>query len=209
VILDKFAWAALSSRETLQATYDLAMLAINNNVPGDFVECGVFAGAQCAAMATAIQVLRPIAYADMLDVNRRVHLFDSFRGIPPAGARDIGWTHPPGTSICELDQVKQYMADWGIDESLLVYHPGDFAETLPRARGYIRDDQALLSNKIAILRIDCDLYESTKLVLENLYPLVVPGGWVIFDDYALPGCRDAVEEYFGGNLGPCYFQRQP
>ena len=52
--LDNVALAALSTRETVQASYDIARLAIERGVPGDFVECGVFGGAQCAAFARAI-----------------------------------------------------------------------------------------------------------------------------------------------------------
>lgn len=214
--LDKFAWAALSSRETLQATYDLAAAVISNGVPGDFVECGVFAGAQCAAMATALmEGLNPGNHRDSLleyriaeqerRNRRRVHLFDSFDGIPAGGPHDIGWTHPAGQSACDYDKVLNYMRDWGIDQSLLAFHAGPFEKTLPRAWTY----DPLPVTKIAILRVDCDLYESTKLVLEHLYPLVVPGGWVIFDDYALPGARKAIEEYFQGAYSPMYMQRQP
>ena len=58
--LDNVALGALSSRETLRASYDLARLVVENGIPGDFVECGVFGGAQCAAMARAI--MEPVHY---------------------------------------------------------------------------------------------------------------------------------------------------
>ena len=191
--LDQIGHAALSSRATLQSSYDIARLAIQNCVPGDFVECGVFGGAQCAAMAEAIMQ----EYAER---ERRVHLFDSFEGIPAAGEHDTNWTHPPGQSACSIEAVKSMMKQWGIPEELLVYHPGWFRESLYGS--------ALLGlERIAVLRLDCDLYESTKLCLEVLYPLVSPGGWIIVDDFALPGCRKAVDEFLQREFPPIYFQK--
>ncbi len=49
--------------------------------------------------------------------------------------------------------------------------------------------------KIAVLRLDGDLYDSTKVCLEQLEPLVSRGGWVIVDDFNLSGCRKAVLEH--------------
>jgi O-methyltransferase len=209
--LDQIAGAALSSIETVRASYDIARLAIERGVPGDFVECGVFAGAQCAAMALAIMDQEPPA-----DLSRRIHLFDSFTGIPAHGPEDGAWPHPPGTSRCDLATVQRLMREWGIDESLLVYHEGPFSETIPSwilgettehvGDGTIRTHY--VQRQIAVLRLDADLYESTKVVLQYLYPLVSPGGWLIVDDFALPGARKAVLESGMANC-PAYFQRQP
>lgn len=205
--LDQIARAALSSRETLQSSYDVARLAIDNAVPGDFVECGVFGGAQCAAMATAlIEAIGPCNARDDLSEYRiaererkwarRVHLFDSFEGVPAAGPHDTNWTHPAGQSACSLEAVRSMMTQWGIPDELLVYRPGWFAESLRHFK-----------KPIAILRLDCDLYESTKVCLEHLYPLVSPGGWVIVDDFALAGCRQAVDHFMRGQYPPIYFQK--
>ncbi len=189
--LEQVGAAALSSHETLQTTFKLAMTACLNNIPGDFVECGVFGGAQCAVMAKAIM---------STGAKKRVHLFDSFEGIPEAGPNDKGWSHAAGQSACSLEAVKSMMKQWGIPDELLVYHPGWFHETVA----------AMMQTPIAILRLDADLYESTRVCLEHLYPLVVPGGWLIVDDFALAGCRQAVLEYFPvGHPGPAYFQKQP
>lgn len=178
---------ALSSSETLRATYQMAQLVLKNNVPGDFVECGVFAGAQCAAMALACVEVGQ---------HRRIHLFDSFAGIPAGGEFDSEWTHPVGTSACSLEAVQGHMREWGVPDSMLVYHPGMFADTMP-ASGI---------EKIAILRLDGDLYESTKECLQHLYPNVVRGGWVICDDFHLSGARKAVLDHIGGGFPPIYWQ---
>ena len=190
---DNVALGALCSKATLKNTYDLAQLAIRNRIPGDFVECGVYGGAQCAVMARAIMDNEHRAFA------RRVHLFDSFTGIPKPGPNDLGWTHPEGTSACSLESCKAHMKEWSIPDELLVWHPGLFTETLKKTR---------FENQIAVLRLDGDLYESTLVCLEQLYPLVPPGGYIIVDDYALPGCRKAVDDYFGSIQAPITWQKQ-
>jgi O-methyltransferase/8-demethyl-8-(2,3-dimethoxy-alpha-L-rhamnosyl)tetracenomycin-C 4'-O-methyltransferase len=178
-------------------------------VPGDFVECGVFAGSNAAAMARAIiednlypdEPLTSIQHLPpdwIRSEKRRVHLFDSFAGVPSGGPHDEGWTHPEGVSACSRAQVEEYMRAWKIPPKLLNYHPGLFAETVA----------SMMQTPIAVLRLDGDLYESTKVCLEHLYPLVSVGGWVIIDDWNLPGCRKAVDEYFGGAPpAPVYFHK--
>jgi O-methyltransferase len=207
--LDNVALGALSSKETLLATYDLARNVIERGVPGDFVECGVFGGAQCAVMARAIMNDHWGAQGEKLPRSgfprRRVHLFDSFQGVPQSGPHDQEWNHEPGISICSLGSVKAHMAEWGIPEELLVYHGGWFMDTIPDATTGFPDFKDPL-DKVALLRLDGDLYESTKVCTEHLYPLVSPGGWIIVDDFALSGARKAYLESVG-DTGPAYFKK--
>ncbi len=211
--IETIAQSALSSIETVRASYDIAVMAMLRDVPGDFVECGVFAGAQCAAMALAI--MKRIAYANDEDSaqarTRRVHLFDSFTGIPAGGPHDTEWLaagHKPGHSACSMEYVQARMKEWGIDESLLVYHKGMFSMTIPLASEPSPVKHIWVIDHIAVLRLDGDLYESTRVCMEHLYPLVSPGGWIIVDDWDLSGARKAVTEAVG-QFGPVYFQRQP
>ena len=197
---NQVAQSALSYKETLRATYSLTLDVMDRGIPGDFVECGVFAGAQCAMMAAAI-----LGYPGGFPT-RRIHLFDTFTGIPAGGVHDLEWIHPPGTSMCSVEGVQQHMRDWGISESLLVYHKGLFSDTLgglktwPKAWKEVADNPS----QIALLRLDGDLYQSTKDALQ-LLPLVSPGGWVIVDDFGLSGARKAVlESSLAG--GPAYFK---
>ena len=196
--LDHIGGLALSTRPTLEQTFEFSETCIIEGIPGDFVECGVFAGSQCAAMAYACQ-----KHGD----DRKVHLFDSFQGIPKATIEDGEQGKKiEGKSICSIDQVKQYMNGWSIEPERLVYHEGWFQETIPGITG-----------DIAILRIDCDMYWSTLYAL-MLYPSLVKGGYCIIDDYALPGCRSAVEKYFGfqmpdieetvGGMGVVYWRKK-
>ncbi len=199
---------------TLVNTRDLCERAISEDVRGDFVECGVFAGAQCAIMAR-------VASRDKKHV-RLVHLFDSFEGIPHAGPEDDetitacvgknqdGALVSSDVSVASVEQVRSNMSEWGIDSSLLRYHVGWFQETVPMLAS------TLAARGIAVLRLDGDLYESTLVCLKHLYPLVSAGGFVIIDDYALTGCRKACGCYFGhgfepiaieGGGGPVWFRK--
>jgi hypothetical protein len=192
--LDELANSAIGTPEAIYATHSLAVMAIVYGIPGDFVECGVFAGAHPAAMAKAI--------SETGAVGRKVHLFDSFQGIPQAGPMDLDWTRgdpanrqlgalnireitSSGISACSKKAVEENMARWGVDPDLLVYHEGWFKNTMPTAD----------IGSVALLRLDADLYESTSLCLKYLYNKISRGGWCICDDWTLDGCRKAVEPY--------------
>lgn len=195
--------SALGHRSSQQQTYDLARLVLQRGIPGDFVECGVYAGASCALMARAIIddyeldrrcITTPEAFSSERWSGPHVHLFDSFTGIPAPGPHDVELqANVGGESACSLQEVKANMEAWGIPDELLVWHPGFFYERVPFFAG---DDADPKGKRIALLRLDGDLYESTRVCLEHLYPLVSPGGYVIVDDFNLSGCRKAVEEYF-------------
>jgi O-methyltransferase len=183
--------SALGHRTSQEQTYDIARLVLQRGIPGDFVECGVYAGASCALMARAIMD----HYSDEWHpaLKRRVHLFDSFRGIPAPGPHDHDLRdNRGGESACSMEDVTRNMHDWGIPEELLVYHPGLFSETVPRFSGV----SAVRHDRIALLRLDADLYESTRVCIQYLYERLSPGAYVILDDYDLDGTRKAVAEYF-------------
>ncbi len=181
--------AALSTPQTVHNSYLLAKRSCEDGIEGDFVECGVFAGTQVAAMAWANQ---------QMGMKKKIHLFDSFEGIPQAGPNDDesitscigkgdgkGALISTGVSVCTVEQVQGHMKAWGINPNQLIYYKGWFQNTVPQ----------VVIGKIVLLRLDGDLYESTKVCLQHLHPLVSIGGYVIVDDYALTGCRKAVDEY--------------
>lgn len=206
-MLRKFAARAYSSVHTVFASYLHAAGAIAAGVPGDFVECGVAAGANAAALA--------LAAWRMGNGKRRVHLFDSFTGIPQAGEEDLEFLaagHPPGLTAHAEDQVRSHFREWGLPDDVFVWHPGMFADAIPRAVALGGPDRINPSvfhgplTQIAVLRLDGDLYQSTLDALQ-LLPLVAPGGWVICDDWDLSGARQAMLETVGHGFGPIYFQR--
>src|SRR5271165_2161237 len=135
--LNDVARSALGYREALEATYTAARDCLERGIHGDFVECGVYAGAHCAVMALAILEHDGAGGQWKKVHSRRVHLFDSFQGLPAAAPVDEEiWAHhgaTTGEAACSLDAVKSNMQRWGIPDELLVYHPGWFSETVPHA----------------------------------------------------------------------------
>ncbi len=201
---NQVAKSALCDPETLEATYDIATSLIAREIQGDFVEAGVYAGAHCAVMAKAMLDYADLAFDSGWDIKtlpRHVHLFDSFAGIPPHGPNDIEFResgYKGGESACSKAKVEANMKAWGIPSELLVYHEGLFSETVPHWSGVV-EGQALRDKRprnelISLLRLDGDLYESTRVCVEYLLPLVSRGGWVIVDDLNLSGCRQALFE---------------
>ncbi|HXX94758.1 MAG TPA: TylF/MycF/NovP-related O-methyltransferase, partial [Planctomycetota bacterium] len=132
---------------------------------------------------------------------RRVHLFDSFEGLPEPSDKDGpeavsysdgrggGRLLTTGNCVASVEDVKDlFFNRLGLDPGNVVFHVGWFQDTLPRDRDGV--------GPIALLRLDGDWYESTAACLRHLYPSVVSGGFVILDDYGQwQGCRRAFEEY--------------
>jgi O-methyltransferase len=174
---------------------------VTQRIAGDFVECGVWQGGCAAAMKLAAQA----GPASGQTMPRTLHLFDSFEGLPPVqpidGPMAQGWQQDVDGPIyydnctASLDLVQQNFQQLGLlsDSGLLPvqFYPGWFEQT-------VLNFAAQNQTQIALLRLDGDWYESTKVCLENLYPLVSENGIVIIDDYyAWDGCAVAVHEYFG------------
>jgi len=168
--------------ETVQAT-------LRAGIPGAFVECGVWRGGAAFLMADLL------VRAGVRD--RRVWLFDSFEGHrPPAeidGQAALEYaqrTDDPGyLDNCRVavEEVRTSAAALGL-ESVTEIVKGWFDDTLPATRERI--------GPIAILRLDCDWYDSVRFCLESLYDQVSPGGLVIIDDYySYDGCAIAVHEF--------------
>lgn len=168
----------------LQLLYDLASEATLRELPGDIVECGVWNGGSAAIMAAASM------NATLGKEFRTLWLFDSFRGLPRPGERDgdlekksyfTGWN-----TGC-MESVEEVFRKIGYPKDKLRIVPGWFNETLMHEP--VKD--------IVLLHIDADWYESVKAVLQAFYQRVVPGGFVVLDDYGLwPGCRQALIDYF-------------
>jgi hypothetical protein len=217
---------AYSYEATVEHSYIAAVEMIKKGIAGCFVECGVGAGAQIAAMQLAMLN----AGSWTLGALRQILAFDSYQGIPLAGPNDaeqpgIGAiTHDvnlpikdrlcsSGQTVHSVSQVKSNLSGFGLLRENISFIEGWFQDTLPF--------YAKSTGPIALLRLDGDLYESTLCCLQELYPNVAAGGIVIIDDYALAGCRKAVEDYFKydapggmpviheveGGHGPVFFYR--
>ncbi|UZF91287.1 TylF/MycF family methyltransferase [Bosea sp. NBC_00550] len=169
--------------ERLKNLADLASRALESEIPGDFIETGVWRGGCCILMRSILGL-----YSDK---QRRVFVADSFEGLPlpkpDVYKADIDDPHHTYAELAiSLEEVKSNFSRYNLLDDQVVFVKGFFEDTL----------QKLTENTFALLRLDGDMYESTYCALEELYPQLSPGGYIIIDDFgAIDGCRQAVEEY--------------
>lgn len=156
---------------------------LRDGVPGDFIETGVWRGGTVIFLRAALE-----AYDEP---ERQVWVADSFEGLPlpdparyPADEGDRHHTQAEYLAV-SIDQVRANFARFGLLDERVRFLKGWFRDTLPGAP----------VEKLAILRMDGDMYESTMDALVNLYPKLSPGGYAVVDDYFLRGCRQAVSDY--------------
>lgn len=171
-------------RMRLENIERLLLNMIDAQVPGDFVECGVWRG---GSSLFARGVLKALNVHD-----RKVHLVDSFEGLPKASQakdRDV-WSEMDFLKV-SLEEVQEPFRQLDLLDHGVTFHKGFFQHSLPPLR-----KQLLASNRtIAVLRMDGDMFESTMDILYNLYDLVSVGGCIIIDDFAIQEAKEAVETF--------------
>lgn len=154
-----------------------------DGVPGDLIETGVWRGGACIFMRAML------AAHEVTD--RKVWVADSFEGMPvPDGdsyPADEGWDLTRANTVLGVpeEHVRDHFDRYGLLDGQVEFLKGWFRDTLPAAP----------IDRLAYLRLDGDLYESTMDALVHLYPKLSPGGFVTIDDYALEPCKLAVEDY--------------
>jgi len=153
---------------------------LRRNVPGDLMECGVWRGGSSIFMRAILA-----AYGDR---TRTVWAADSFAGLPvPAPGTEDARIWEGGEMAVGLDEVRANFARYGLLDAQVRFLKGFFIDTLPRAP----------VTRLAVLRVDGDLYDSVTQTLQCMYPKLSPGGYVILDDYhgKLPPAVRAVDDY--------------
>ena len=186
---------SMTSPERLLALRDAVRHVCRHGIEGDIVECGVWRGG--SMMAAALTLLE-------CGARRQIHLFDTFEGMPPPAAADRDLTGVSAATLLAaeqresgdtwafspLDQVRANLRSTGYPAELVRFVPGRVEETIPEAA----------PERIAVLRLDTDWYESTRHELEHLYPRLAVGGVLIVDDYGhWQGARRAVDEYLAAS----------
>ena len=194
----------MTSVESLYYTYRSAKYVIENNIPGDFVECGVWKGGN--TMMVALTLMK------MKNNDRNIYLYDTFEGMSEPTEKDISyknedadieWKESQKGKINEwcyspLDEVKNNLYSTGYPKDKLFFVKGKVEDTIP----------GTLPGQISVLRLDTDWYESTYHELLHLYPLLSKNGFLIIDDYGYwKGAREAVEQYFGENKVKIFMNR--
>ena len=176
---------------------DAVRHVVERDLPGAIVECGVWRGGSMLAVA---QTLLDLGRSDV-----HLYLFDTFEGMPAPTSEDVLWTGESAESLLAAEERHDDSLLWGqagIDGVASVMRSIPYPqENVHLVQGMVEDtvpDEA--PELIALLRIDTDWYASTKHELVHLYPLLVPGGVLIIDDYGWwRGAGQATDEYFATN----------
>ena len=185
----------MTSAERLWSLLNAVRYVVNENIPGDFAECGVWRGGSVMAMAKELGSINV--------TDRKIWLYDTFAGMTKPTNNDIeagtGVTASEMLSTTEIGDgnnvwcvagradVEANVRSTGYPFENFTFVEGDVAVTL----------QSAVPDQIALLRLDTDWYESTRIGLEVMYPRLAVGGVCILDDYGhWQGARKAVDEYF-------------
>ena len=184
------------SRDRFLSLFQSINYIYKNNIEGDIVECGVFRGGSAMMIALSMKQFENTE-------KKKLWLYDTFEGMANPTKFDINILNQNAIeelsknkksenkkdiwAYSSLGHVKKNLSKTGINQENIIYIEGLVEQTL----------QAKRPEKISLLRLDTDFYESTKAELENLYPSLQEGGIIIIDDYGhWEGCKKAVDEFF-------------
>jgi hypothetical protein len=182
----------LTSVDRIAALCDAVRYLGEARIAGDIVECGVWKGGSSMAIALSL-----LAAGDSA---RTLYLYDTFEGMPPPTDADRsldGRTASEQLATSDRDapvwavagsaEVARNMAATGYPAERLRFVEGKVEETIP----------GVVPERIALLRLDTDWYESTRHEFRHLYPRLSIGGILVIDDYGhWQGARQATDEYF-------------
>ncbi len=188
----------MTSNERLFSLIEAVKYVVKNNIPGNFVECGVWKGGSMMAVAETLLQLGIN--------NRHLYLYDTYAGMTAPTEEDVDQLNvDAGLQLEQNKNKKEESTVWAYSNleevkanfSLIKYPAeyvhfieGDVLKTIP----------ANSPGETALLRLDTDWYESTKHEMEHLYPLLNQKGVLIIDDYGFwKGSRKAVDEYMAAN----------
>ena len=185
----------MTSIERMYALYQSVKYVIQQQIEGDFVECGVWKGGSVMLIAATLKQLNHF--------DRKIYLYDTFEGMSNPTEQDICYTSESAmpkflkltnhkTQICAwancpLDEVRNNLALIEYPQEQFLFVKGKVEDTIPQT----------IPDHICLLRLDTDWYESTYHELLHLYPLLTTTGVLIVDDYGhWFGSRKATDEYF-------------
>jgi O-methyltransferase len=187
----------MTSEERMFSVVNAVRYVLTNNIPGDFVECGVWKGGSSMIMAKMLQ--------DRSITDRSLYLYDTYEGMSAPGEEDVDLRGNAASSTWKkeardgdqsnwcystLDEVKGNFTRTGFPQAQIHYVKGKVEDTIP----------GVIPGQIALLRLDTDWFDSTYHELVHMFPLLSPGGVLIIDDYGYwQGARKAVDQYFKEN----------
>lgn len=195
-----FTMTSLERRASLLGAVDHV---VKHGIAGDMVECGVWRGGSMMAVALAL-----IARGD---TSRHLYLYDTFEGMSEPTEADRALSGE--SAQAQLERADRDHALWAVagfeDVQANLASTGYPAERIHYVKGKVEDTlPATLPQRIALLRLDTDWYESTRHELTHLYPLLSRNGLLIIDDYGhWQGAKQAVDEYFANSAEPVFLHR--
>jgi hypothetical protein len=185
----------MTSNEKLYALVTAVRYVVDAGIQGDLVECGVWRGGSMHAVA------RTLLAKGVSD--RDLHLFDTFSGMTEPTERDVS-LHV-GKSAAELLEASERTSHTWAVASREDVEEGLATLDYPQERfhlveGPVEDTiPGSAPERIALLRLDTDWYESTRHELKHLYDRLEPGGVLIIDDYgSWQGSKEATDEFIAG-----------
>ena len=162
----------MTSPERLFGLIEGVRYVVRHDLPGAFVECGVYKGGSMMAVALTLMELGV--------TDRDLYLYDTFEGMPEPTAEDVD------RLACSEERVREALLGTGYPPERVHFVPGKVEDTIP----------GTVPNEVALLRLDTDWYASTLHEMRELWPLLASGGVLIVDDYGhFAGARQAVDEY--------------
>jgi hypothetical protein len=177
----KFAFTMIG-KARMRNIREVTETILSEGVPGDLLEAGVWRGGACIYMRGILKA-RGIT-------NRTVWVADSFAGLPPPNAEEYPADkddphHSFSALAISLEEVRDNFSKFGLLDEQVQFLQGWFKDTLAEAP----------IKRLALLRLDGDMYESTIQTLDAMYWRLSPKGFVIVDDYILPNCKKAVDDF--------------
>jgi hypothetical protein len=172
---------------------------VKHRIVGDIVECGVWRGGSMMAVAMGL--------VNRGDTSRHLYLYDTFERMTQPTDKDRSLDGRPAAALLEratpwpeahLDEVRANLDSTGYPRERFHFIQGKVEDTIP----------GTIPERIALLRLDTDWYESTRHELHHLFPRLAPHGLLIIDDYGhWQGARQAVDEYFAERKEPVFLHR--
>ena len=180
--------------ERLYALYQSCIYVIENNIQGDLVECGVWRGGSSMMIA--------LTFLSKGVTDRKIYMYDTYEGMSEPSQEDVAITGEHAAKILEREDKQAEDSIWcyaSFDEVLSnIKSTGYPLENIKMIKGKVEDTLVTHQpEKIALLRLDTDWYESTKIELEILFPMLSQNGPLIIDDFGhWEGAKKAVIEFF-------------
>lgn len=183
--------------EPMYSLYLSVQYVIKNNIPGDFVECGVWKG------GSAMLIAKTLLASGI--TNRNIYLYDTYEGMSEPTAKDVDFKGETASTLLNkhdrtgeksvwcyssIDEVKNNLYATNYPKNKLIFVKGKVEDTIPNT----------IPNAISLLRLDTDWYESTYHEFVHLFPILSKQGVLIIDDYGhWKGAREATDNYFKEN----------